>query len=266
VTARFEILPFGRGVDEAAELPEHVRLTVTASPTHVLDQTVEVATRLRALGHAVTVHLAARMVRDRAHLDELLAAMAASGVDDAFVVGGDATPPQGPYASAVELLPLIDEHPQRPRTIGIAGYPEGHPLIDSTTLAEALEQKSRRADYIATQLCFDPKVLLDWVRQTRGAGIGLPVVVTVPGMVDRRRLLEISARVGVGPSLAYLRKQGGLRNLLRLSASSADRLYDALVPHLNDPQLDLAGFHYVTFNRLLKTWRWEHEKRRQAVG
>ena len=80
-------------------------------------------------------------------------------------------------------------------------------------------------------------------------------------MVDRRRLLEISARVGVGPSLSYLRKQGGIRNLFRLSKSSADRLVDALAPHVGDPELNIAGFHYVTFNRLLETWRWEREKR-----
>ena len=157
---RFELMPFARGEEEAAELPEHVRLTVTCSPKHGLDRTVEVGTRLRALGHAVTVHLAARMVRDRAHLDELLVAMAASGIDDAFVIGGDATPPHGPYASAVELLPLVQEHPLRPRTVGIAGYPEGHPLIDSATLTEVLEDKSRVADYITTQLCFDPDAVL----------------------------------------------------------------------------------------------------------
>ena len=58
---RFEVLPFARAEDEAAKLPEHVRLTVTCSPTHGLDRTIETATRLRLLGHAVTVHLAARM-------------------------------------------------------------------------------------------------------------------------------------------------------------------------------------------------------------
>ena len=206
------------------------------------------------------------MVESRGHLDELLASMAASGVDDAFVVGGDATPPRGPYSSALELLPLIQEHARRPTTIGIAGYPEGHPLIDTPALAEALKQKSPHASYIATQLCFDPQVLLAWVRSIRDAGIDLPVYVTVPGMVDRRRLLEISARVGVGPSLRFLRKQGGWRNVLRMSKSSADRLYDAFVPHLDDPELNLAGFHYVTFNRLLETWRWEHEKRHGGSG
>ena len=85
--------------------------------------------------------------------------------------------------------------------------------------------------------------------------------VSVPGMVDRRELLEISARVGVGPSLRYLRKQGGIRNLFRLSKSSADGLVDALAPHLGGAEPIVAGFHYVTFNRLLDTWRWEQEKR-----
>jgi methylenetetrahydrofolate reductase (NADPH) len=258
--ARFEILPFGSGEQEARELPERVWLTVTASPTHTLDDTVAVAARLKELGHAVTAHLAARMVRSREHLDVTLTTLSAAGVDDAFVVGGDKTPPEGPYASALELLPLVVEHPQRLPTVGIAGYPEGHPLVDDATLAEALREKSLVSDYIATQLCYDPNVLLRWVRSIREQGIDLPMHVSVPGMVDRRRLLEISARVGVGPSLRYLRKQGGIRNLFRLSKSSADRLVDALAPYVGDPDLKIAGFHYVTFNRLLDTWRWEREK------
>jgi methylenetetrahydrofolate reductase (NADPH) len=261
VSAQFEVMPFGRAEEEAAKLPEHVRLTVTCSPAHGIDRTVETATRLRALGHDVTVHLAARMLRDRAHLDDVLATMAQAGVEHAFVIGGDASPPLGPYAAAGDVLPLVHEHPHRPRTIGIGGYPEGHPLIDPATLAEVLREKSAFADYVTTQLCFDADALLGWIRETRRAGIDLPVLAGVPGIVDRTKLLEISVRVGVGPSLSFLRKQGGLRGLLRLSGASADGLYDALAPHLGDPALNLAGFHFFTFNRLLDTWRWEQEKR-----
>jgi methylenetetrahydrofolate reductase (NADPH) len=259
--AQFEVLPFARAEEEAAKVTEHVRLTVTCSPAHGLDRSVETATRLRALGHGVTVHLAARMVRDRAHLDSVLEEMAQAGIDGAFVIGGDATPPVGPYSSAGEVLPLIHEHPHRPRTIGIGGYPEGHPLIDSATLAAVLKEKSRLADYIVTQLCFDPDALLRWVRGTREAGIDLPVLAGIPGIVDRTKLLEISMRVGVGPSLSFLRKQGGLRGLLRLSGASAETLYGTLAPQLGDPELRLAGFHYYTFNRLVETWTWEREKR-----
>lgn len=265
VTSRFEILPFGRGEAEAAELPRPVHLTVTASPTHGLDRTIEVGTRLSSLGHTVTVHLAARMVRSRAHLDELLAAMAAGDVGEAFVVGGDAPHPHGPYGSAVELLPIIHDHAQRPRALGIAGYPEGHPIIASGTLAEALQLKSPLADYVVTQLCFDPKALLEWVRATRRAGVELPILVGVPGMVDRRRLLQVSMRVGVVPSLRYLHKQG-LRNVRRLTGSSTEVLYDAIAPHLGDVELNLTGLHYFTFNRLLDTWRWHESRRARPFG
>jgi methylenetetrahydrofolate reductase (NADH) len=261
----FEILPVGRGEEEAAQLPEPVKLSVICSPRHGPDRSVAVARRVSALGHAVTVHLAARMVRDRPHLDRLLAEMARAGVEDLFLIGGDATPPHGPYSSAVELLPVICEHPHRPRAIGIAGYPEGHPLIDSEGLTAALEQKSANASYIITQLCFDAEAVLAWVRETRERGVDLPVLVGLPGVVDRRRLLEVSVRIGVGPSIAFLRKQRGLRSFLGPSRLTPDEVYDALAPWLDDPDLNIAGVHYYTFNQLLETWRWERQKRDRSA-
>jgi methylenetetrahydrofolate reductase (NADPH) len=262
--ARFEILPLGRGEEQAAQLPGPVPLTVTCSPRHGPDRSVAVARRLTARGHSVAVHLAARMVRDRAHLDELLAAMAHARVEDVFLMGGDATPPQGPYPSAVDLLPEICDHPQRPRDIGIAGYPEGHPLIDAGALAEALDEKSELASYITTQLCFDAEAVLAWIRATRQRGVSLPVLVGLPGVVDRRRLLEVSMRIGVGPSLAFLRKQRGVRKLLGPSSVKADAVYDDLARCLDDPELRIAGFHFYTFDQLVDTWRWERRKRERS--
>jgi methylenetetrahydrofolate reductase (NADPH) len=258
--SQFEVLPLERSVELAEQLPQPEQLTVTCSPRHGPDESVAIARRLSALGHGVTVHVAARMVRDRGHLDRLLGDMALAGAD-LFLIGGDATPPQGPWSSAAELLPVISEHPQRPSEIGIAGYPEGHPLIDSETLAQALEEKSARAGYVTTQMCFYPEAVVDWVRATRARGVTLPVLVGLPGVVDRRRLLEMSVRIGVGPSLAFLRKQRGIRNLLGPSRIRPDRMYDALAPHLDDPELNIAGFHYYTFNQLVDTWNWEREQR-----
>ncbi|WP_416140152.1 hypothetical protein ACM26W_07225 [Halomonas sp. HK25] len=44
---------------------------------------------MTAAGFRVVPHLAARLVRDRPHLIGLLERLAALGVEDAFVVGGD---------------------------------------------------------------------------------------------------------------------------------------------------------------------------------
>ncbi|HEV2951981.1 MAG TPA: methylenetetrahydrofolate reductase [Actinomycetota bacterium] len=259
---QFEVLPLERSVELVEQLPRPERLTVTCSPRHGPDESVAIARRLRALGHDVTVHVAARMVRGRAHLNELLDGMAQAEAD-LFLIGGDATPPQGPWSSAVDLLPLVAEHPQRPSEIGIAGYPEGHPLIDAGTLADVLEQKSALAAYITTQLCFDPEALLAWLRDTRERGVTLPVLVGLPGVVSRRRLLEMSVRIGVGPSLSFLRKQRGLRKLLGPSTVTPDRVYDGLAPYLEDRELNIMGFHYYTFNQVVNTWKWEREKREE---
>jgi methylenetetrahydrofolate reductase (NADPH) len=257
--ARFEVLPFPGIVEEAARLPRPVRVTVTCSPMQGPDRATEAAGGLRQLEHSVTVHVAARMVRDRDHLGRLLAGLTDAGVDDLFLIGGDIESPVGEYASAVDLLPLVVERAQRPGTIGIAGYPEGHPRIPVEDLDHALRDKSRLADYVVTQMCFDPEALHTWIVRQREQGMELPVVIGMPGRVARRKLLKMSARIGVGPSIDFLRKQKGLRRLLS-RRSTADRLYDGLAPLLDDPDLAVAGFQYFTFNELLQTWEWHQRK------
>jgi methylenetetrahydrofolate reductase (NADPH) len=262
--ARFEVLPFPGIVEEAQRLPRPVRVTVTCSPKHGPDRAVETGGRLRQLGHSVTVHVAARMVRDREHLDQLLAGMADAEVDDLFLIGGDAEAPVGEFTSAVALLPLVDEHPQRPEMVGIAGYPEGHPRISDEELDGALREKSRLADYVVTQMCFDPEALRTWIVHQRERGLDLPIVVGMPGRVARRKLLRMSASIGVGPSIDFLRKQKGLRRLLS-RRSTADQLYEGVAPLLDDPELAVDGFQYFTFNELLQTWEW-HQDRRVGDG
>jgi methylenetetrahydrofolate reductase (NADH) len=86
----------------------------------------------------------------------------------------------------------------------------------------------------------------------------LPVVIGMPGKVARHRLLEMSMRIGVGPSLTFLRKQRGIRNLLGKSAP--DRRYDALARTRDARHLNITGFHYFTFNQLVDTWQWKQQK------
>ena len=253
---RYEILPFGRGPKEAAQLSQPTRLTVTTSPKHGVDHSVEVVTKLRELGHAATLHLAARMVRSEEHLDEILERCAGAGVDDLFVIGGDAPEPLGPYAAAGPVLELVAAHRLRPARLGIGAYPEGHPLIPPAELAAVLAEKARLADYLVTQLCFDPKALLGWIDGLRAGGIALPLYVGAVGPVERRRLLEISTKIGVGPSLRYLRKQRGLMTLFRSPADTAVTFHAGIAPHVGDPGRGIAGFHWFTFNDLLGTRRW----------
>lgn len=259
-TQRFEVLPFGNVAGEAAELAEPVTLTVTCSPRHGLDHSVAFAADLVAAGHAVVIHIAARMVRGPGHLDEILARLAELGVDEVFLIGGDAPEPLGPYAAAGQLLPLLRAHPQAPRRIGVGAYPEGHPLIDDAALRDALREKAAVADYMSTQMCFDAATVVRWLRRLRRDGVELPLYVGVPGQVDRRRLLEISARIGVGTSIRAVRKQRGLRRLLGSPRDAATSLLDGLAAPIGEPQLGIVGVHYFTFNRLAATYAWSRER------
>jgi hypothetical protein len=59
--------------------------------------------------------------------------------------------------------------------------------------------------------------------------------------------------------MRFLKKQRGLWSLLS-RRSTADRLFDAYEPMLDESQLNLAGFNYYTFNQLLETWEWHQKK------
>jgi methylenetetrahydrofolate reductase (NADPH) len=262
---QFEVLPFPQARDEAARLPEPARLTVTSSPRHGPERTIAIAIALKELGHSVTPHLAARLVRDRDHLDALLRELETARIDDLFVIGGDSHAPVGEFDSADQLLPLIRERPHGVRRIGIAGYPEGHPLIDQAVLDAAFERKARLADYVTTQMCFEGEVLIRWIQLVRDRGIELPVLIGMPGVVDRRRLLEISIRIGVGPSLAFVREQRHFRNLVWRPSHALEKLFDEIVPQLYEPWVRFGGFHYFTFNQLVDTWRWDRDKREHCV-
>jgi methylenetetrahydrofolate reductase (NADH) len=264
--SRYEILPFGDVEEQAAQAGEPLRLTVTTSPKHGIDRSLDVATRLRALGHDVTSHVAARMIRAESHLAEILDRCVVAGIDDLLVIGGDAPDPLGPFTTAGELLELVRDRPHRPERIGIGAYPEGHPLIPATALEAALERKARVADYIVTQLCFDASTVLTWVDRLRERGIELPVYVGAVGPVERRRLLDISTKIGVGPSLRFLRNQHGLTALLRSPGDTVVTFYDGVAPHFGDPHRGIAGFHFFTFNDLLGTRRWQEERCAAAIS
>ncbi len=258
---RYEVLPFGKSEQQAADVGEHLRLTVTTSPKHGVDRSLEVCERLRALGHEVTLHVAARMVRGEAHADEILERAKRAGIDDLFVIGGDAPEPLGPYAGAADLLDLIAAHPSRPARLGIGGYPEGHPLIAQNALDAALEYKARVADYMTTQVCFDAQALVRWLDSVRTRGIDLPLYVGAVGPVERMRLLEISTKIGVGPSLRFLRKQRGLTALFRSPTDTAASFFTDAAPLVHERALGIVGFHFFTFNDLLGTRRWVEERR-----
>lgn len=254
----YEVIPFKR-TEEAvlACVPRGVPLTVTASPAKGQDATVDLAVRLAGHGYAVAPHLSARLVRDRAHLAEIVGRCRAAGITDVFVIGGDPSDTRTEFEHAHDLLVALHELAHGFTEIGIGGHPEGHPSVSDDVLFGALSDKASLATHITTQIVFDPKVILTWARELKRRGIDLPVHVGVPGAVHRKKLLRISGGLGVGESVRFLRKQQNL--LWRFfvpGGYSPNKIIKELAPHLGKPDNHIAGFHIFTFNDFETTDMW----------
>jgi methylenetetrahydrofolate reductase (NADPH) len=252
----FELIPLRDALERAEALPAEAATTVTASPSHGIETTISLCEELIAAGHDSTPHLAAHMFRDRQHLKDVLDRCRLAGMTSAFVIGGDAKD-RGELHDGLALLRAIEELGNPFTSVGVAGYPEGHPAIPEEQLISSLLSKQEHATHVTTQMTFDGEAISSWIGRIRDAGVTLPVHVGVPGAVKIRRLVRIAARIGVGGSLRYLRKNRQLIQLLFRRTFTADRLLRSLGPTLTDPEANIAGLHLFTFNQVEETVAWQ---------
>lgn len=256
-TAKFELIPLSSAYALVAELPDGAVTTVTASPSHGIEATVEVAEKLVAEGHQAIPHLSAHMIRDRVHLGDLLARMEDAGIRRAFVVGGDAKDP-GMFHDGLSLLRAMEELGHGLEEIGVPSYPDGHVDIPDDELLSVLKEKQRYASYMTTQMCFDPASIISWIARMRAESVTLPVHIGTPGVAELSKLMAISARIGVADSARYLRKNRRLLGgLLSPGRYGPDSLLRGLAPAVVDPAAGIEALHVFTFNQVAATVEWQ---------
>ncbi|MBA3764397.1 MAG: methylenetetrahydrofolate reductase [Actinobacteria bacterium] len=254
---KFELIPLKNALEAAHALPDRATVTVTASPSHGIESTIELAEQMVAAGHEAVPHLSAHMIRGRAHLGELLERCRAAGFREAFVVGGDAKD-RGELHDGLALLRAMHELGHPFETIGVPGYPEGHPDISGERLLEVLLEKQRYASYMATQMCFNPGAIVTWIAGMRRQGVTLPVHLGTPGVADIAKLMTISARIGIAGSARYLKKNKRMvGHLLTPGKFGPDALLEGVAPALADPGAKVEALHLFTFNQVGATVEWQ---------
>jgi len=257
--AKYELLPLKNVRDQAAAVPPKSQVTVTASPQHTLETTLDVCEFVVGLGHEVTPHFSARMTKDKAHLADLLARARQIGLKKVFVVGGDAKEP-GEFKDGLSLLRAMSELGHPFEHVGIPSYPDGHADISDDALMQALKDKQQFADSTTTQMCFDPEKVATWVGQIRREGVTLPINLGIPGALEITKLMTIAARIGVGQSTKFLSKNLGLVGaLVNPGAYGADTFLKSLADEMVDPSAKIAGIHIFTMNQVPSTAAW-HQK------
>lgn len=180
------------------------------------------------------------------------------------MIGGDPKTPQGPFASALDVIRsgLLPAHGVR--EVGIGGYPEGHPDIGQEQLWQALRDKSEAlrqqglAGSIITQFGFDEKPILSWLERVRESGIDLPVRIGAPGPTSVKRLLGFARRFGVASSAGIARKYGlSMTNLI--GNAGPDRLLEHLHRGYREETHGEVRVHLYTFGGLVQTARWARQ-------
>jgi methylenetetrahydrofolate reductase (NADPH) len=244
----------GHAQDAARLLPRGTEVLIPWLPDSTPTQMVRAAATLRDAGLCPVPHIAARRMASAAQTKALFQDLVKNaGVHSVLLIAGDIERPAGPFDSALSLLRTGQAESAGIRSIGIAGYPEGHPLIEAAVLQQHLIQKLECLrtrglhGFVVTQFCFEAQAVLRWLAALRNDGIAAPVRIGVAGPTRLRKLLAMGLRCGIGNSLRALKGKAGAINAL-LSTHGPEELIaelargEALAPSVADLSLHLFAF------------------------
>jgi methylenetetrahydrofolate reductase (NADPH) len=243
----------------AALVPAGTDVYVAWLPRMPYHHVASAARRVRQVGLNPVPHVTPRQLASREAAEDFLARLRDdAGATRVLLVAGDGEP-VGPYESSAQFLAsgLLEAHGIR--SVGVAGYPEGHPRIPEAAIAAALERKIGEATrrelelFVVTQFCFDGEVVLDWLARLRGRGVAAPVRVGVAGPASVRALLGYAARCGIGESIRAVRARAiSLPHLL--DEHAPDRVVRRLAE--GAAGLGIAGLHCFPFGGFARSARW----------
>jgi methylenetetrahydrofolate reductase (NADPH) len=260
-----EVTPHDEKVlDEMARiLPAGFPVYVANTPKTSPDDVVRVALRIQELGLTASPHIIARRVVDAQRLRDRLRVLAAGGVQQVLLVAGDLAIPHPAFSSTLELLESGVVQDAGIRHVGVAGHPEGHPVVPQAQLWEALVRKQAFADdtgtrmHIVTQFGFDARATGVWERGLAERGIRLPIHAGLAGPTPLKCLIKYAMQCGVGASLNAVTGNASRVGRLPHLVTQVDEMLLALYA-AKQATADSRIFapHFFAFGGVLETSRW----------
>jgi methylenetetrahydrofolate reductase (NADPH) len=171
----------------------------TRERTHDLVVRIHKETKLTAVSHLTCV------CHNCEELAAILDRYAASGIENIMALSGD--PPRDlpnydrtkdAFQYAEGLVRFIRSRTNAPDKrgfgIGVAGFPEGHPLTPNRLKEmEFLKQKvDAGADYICTQLFFDNRDFYDFRERCDLAGIRVPIIAGIMPITSKAGMVRMA--------------------------------------------------------------------------
>ncbi len=199
-------------------LPAGMRVYIAHIDGTPIDDMVATAKRLTDDGYAVMPHVPARLIRDKAMLEDWISRYVnEAGVSQALLLAGGLTSPRGELDSSLQLLETGLFGRYGFKRLHVAGHPEGNKDIDrdgTTRLADralkfkqAYSENSDAEMAIVTQFAFDAGSITRWAVRIAEAGVTLPIHLGVAGPTKLQTLIKFAISCGVGPSLSVLQRR-----------------------------------------------------------
>jgi methylenetetrahydrofolate reductase (NADH) len=241
-------------------LPSGTTVFVNHPPSVTHHDIVAACARLHRAGLVPVPHVAARRLANFTQASDFLQrATAEAGVERILLIGGDDSP-IGPFRASLDLLATGVLERAGVCAVAFAGYPEGHPAIDTQTLNAALKAKVALAEKaglsvsLITQFSFEAQPILRWIAAQRAAGLDCPVHIGIAGPASVATLAKFAIRCGVGASLRALAR-GHTAFARILVEAGPDALINELVTN-ETTGAPIAGLHIFTFGGVRRTAEW----------
>jgi len=261
----YELLPYYKSFHQAIDLlPKNTSVAISTSTnkkTNGPDTTIERVEEAARKGLTnIVVHLAARSIKGKKHLDELLKRAVDASVKEFLVIGGDAPYNRClPYPDSISLLKAIIDSDQPIFRIGVAGYPSGHPssnvderLINDLLKKQKLSCKLSGGIYIETQFDFSDSAILDWVKVIRGKGVELPIKVGLLGAVSYQKALNAMVLAGGALNTVDFMRKTHIRVEDLMTGRYRTKMIK-IAQALVAANADIEGFTIYTLNDVEKT-------------
>jgi methylenetetrahydrofolate reductase (NADPH) len=249
--------PTDADIAALAVLAPGTRVYVSAVPGRPAAEAVDAAIRLRDAGFEPVPHVAVRNFASADALDNFLARLnGEAGVRRVLVIAGDRAE-YGPFRRAGDVIDSGILPRRGIRSIGIAGYPDGHPRIADDALNRALAEKIAAAaatgleTEIVTQFCFDARTILDYIARLRAVGFEHPVRIGLAGPTGPASLLRYASRCGVRASAQAIASRASL-----IRQMFAVTVPDELVRALAAAAPANVTAHFFSFGGLPASARW----------
>ncbi len=253
-------------------LPVGMRVYIAHIDGTPIEDMVSTAKRLTDDGYAVMPHVPARLIRDKAMLEDWISRYVnEAGVSQALLLAGGLTSPRGDLESSLQLLEsgLFDRYGFK--RLHVAGHPEGNKDIDrdgTTRLIDrALKFKQAYSENtdaemaIVTQFAFDAGSITRWAERIADAGVTLPIHLGVAGPTKLQTLIKFAISCGVGPSLSVLQRRAMDLSKLLVPYEPDEFLSEIANYKATRPQSLIEQIHVFPLGGIRASADWVNERK-----